>query len=177
MLLHIRRLFGKLYTKSITCISTALFQPAAVISTNKYSLRKQAIIIHFYYRSCTLLTCLMMQYYGRPLSYFASVLCDNWKRQLQDLLSNLRAKKNQHRNQKNKLTLHSKTREKKNGRYVLYNDNASRVSLCNMIHGDLVNTRHTHNVTPVTDDQIRMTSDVSSFNGYGAAARTNQFKK
>lgn len=70
MLLHIRRLFGKLYTKSRTFISTALIQPAAVIQTNKYSLRKEAIIIHFYYRSCTVLTCLMMQYYYHPLSYF-----------------------------------------------------------------------------------------------------------
>lgn len=58
--------------KSRTSISTISIQPAAVVYTNKYSLRKQAIIVHFYYRSCTLLTCLMMQVFflnGRPLSY------------------------------------------------------------------------------------------------------------
>lgn len=80
MLLHIRRLFGKLYTKSITFISTALFQPAAVIKTNKYSLRKQAIIIRFYYRSCTVLTCLTMQYYYHPLSLFDFFVCEKTPR-------------------------------------------------------------------------------------------------
>lgn len=34
-----------------------------------------------------------MQYYDRPLSYFADVLCENRKRQLPDLISNLRKKK------------------------------------------------------------------------------------
>lgn len=45
--LHIRRLFSKLYTKPMTVISTATIQPAAIMLTNKYSLRKQAITVKF----------------------------------------------------------------------------------------------------------------------------------
>lgn len=54
------------------------FQSAAEQYSNKCRLRKQAIIIHFYYSSCTVLTCLVMQCNYHPLAHFFKyMICVN----------------------------------------------------------------------------------------------------
>lgn len=99
-----------------------------------------------------------MQYYYHPLSYFFKLcdLCEHSKRQLSDLVSKERKKKKTTLKSTlafwSKINKYSIQKYKKKQTLHLYNNNASRVILCNMVHRATVNIRNTLSVTPIRDE-------------------------